>query len=462
MTGPQTQAARPAPAPQATLNGWAPPAGPGRGAPIRRSALIGAVVVAAFFGGFGGWAALAPLAGAVLAPGVVSPEGGHGVVQHLEGGIIADVLVEDGSRVAAGDPLLVLEDTRARATYQQLSTRYNHLAATYARLAAEQTGANAIAMPAWLAADVPTEAGIDGILAAEVTLFDTRRAARQAQQDILRQRIAGLGEQIAGLVDQIAAQDTQIALIDEEIADVATLVRQGLERRPRLLALQRSRAEIEGAQARNHAAIAEAEQAIGEAQLQIIAVDTAHLDEVAGQIPQVQAELSLVAERLAEAEDALARTVVVAPAAGTVVGLQYRTPGGVVSPGAQILSIVPDDGRLLIDARVPPQEIEAVHRGLRAQVVLSAYRQRTLPQIEGVVQTVSADRLIDEATGQPYFLARIEVDPAALEGLMDQDTPIELLPGMPAEAMIMTGERTALDYLIGPLVDSFRRSFREG
>ena len=449
------------PDPQATVNGWRPPAERIRGAPIRRSALVGAVVVAAFFGGFGAWAALAPLAGAVLAPGVVGPEGGLSTVQHLEGGIIADILVDDGSRVAAGDPLLVLEDTTARATYQQLATQHHHLAATYARLAAEQAGAATVAMPLWLIGEAAAMGTAD-ILAAETALFETRREARQAHRDILGQRVARLHEQIAGLAAEIDAQSVQIALIDEEIADVDQLVRRGLERRPRLLALQRSRAEIEGARARNHAAIAEAEQAIGETQLQIIAVDTEHLGEVAEQITAVQAELSLVAERLAAAGDALARTVVAAPSAGTVVGLRYRTPGGVVAPGAAILDIVPDGDALLIDARVPPLEIEAVHEGLPAQVHLSAYRQRTLPRIEGVVQHVSADRLVDETTGEAYILARIAVDAAALDELSAvAGETLELLPGMPAEVMILTGERTALDYMLAPLVDSFRRSFRE-
>ena len=182
-------------------------------------------------------------------------------------------------------------------------------------------------------------------------------------------------------------------------------------------------------------------------QSQIIAVDTEHLGEVA--------------ERLAAAEDALARTVVAAPSAGTVVGLRYRTPGGVVAPGAAILDIVPDGDALLIDARVPPLEIEAVHEGLPAQVHLSAYRQRTLPRIEGVVQHVSADRLVDETTGEAYILARIAVDAAALDELSAvAGETLELLPGMPAEVMILTGERTALDYMLAPLVDSFRRSFR--
>ena len=440
----------------------ADPSGPaeaaGRSGPrIRGSVLAGAIVVALFFGGLGGWAAFAPLAGAALAPGVVSPEGSRKTVQHLEGGIIGRILVDDGDVVAAGDPLVVLADTQARAAAQMLTTQYQHLAATYARLSAEQAAAERLAFPAWLSR-VVAQNGNGDILAAERTLFASRQEARQAQRDILRQRIAQLGEQIVGLTAQIDAQTTQLALIGEEVAAVERLVAQGLERRPRLLALQRSEAEIAGARARNRAAIAEAEQAIGAAELEIIGVDTHHLDEVAGQLIAVQSELSSVGERLRAAEDVLARTIIAAPVAGTVVGLRFRTPGGVITAGAAILDIVPDEDDLLIDARVSPLDIDDVHLGLPAQVHLSAYRQRVLPRIDGVVRQLSADRLTDEATGEAYFLARVEVDRDTLAGL---DADIALLPGMPADVMIMTTPRTALDYLLGPVLDSFRRSFRE-
>ena len=441
----------------------ADPSGPAEasvrsGPRIRGSVLAGTVVVALFFGGLGGWAAVAPLAGAALAPGVVSPEGSRKTVQHLEGGIIGRILVDDGDLVAAGDPLIVLADTQARAAAQMLATQYQHLAATYARLSAEQAGAARLAFPDWLSRAV-AQSGNGDILSAERTLFASRRQARQAQRDILRQRIAQLGEQIVGLTAQIEAQTTQLALIGEEAAAVEQLLAQGLERRPRLLALQRSAAEIAGARARNHAAIAEAEQAIGAAELEIIDVDTRHLDEVAGQLIAVQSELSSVGERLRAAEDVLARTIIAAPVAGTVVGLRFRTPGGVITAGAAILDIVPDEDDLLIDARVSPLDIDAVHLGLPAQVHLSAYRQRVLPRIDGVVRQLSADRLTDETTGEAYFLARVEVDRETLAGL---DADIALLPGMPAEVMIMTTPRTALDYLLGPVLDSFRRSFREG
>ncbi|MCB9947418.1 MAG: HlyD family type I secretion periplasmic adaptor subunit [Rhodospirillaceae bacterium] len=431
---------------------------------LKRPAVIGIVVVVLFFAGLVGWSAVAPLASAAIAPGLVSPDGSRKTVQHLEGGIIREILVEEGDVVSAGDPLVLLEDTQASASYQLLHTQYLTLAATRARLVAEQSGADIVTFPDWLQemadntreADDPESAA--GILAAQQHLFQTRRDARDGRKGILRQRIAQLDEEIEGLHQQIASQERQIELIEQEIVGVAQLVAQGLERQPRLLALQRAQADIEGERAANTAAIARAGQAIGEAELQIIGIDTLTLDEVANQLTEVQSDFASVSERLRAAEDVLRRTVITAPVAGTVVQLHYRTRGGVIGPGQPILDIVPLDDDLLIDVRVSPMDIDVVEVGLTAQVHLSAFRQRNLPRVTGIVRYVSADVLVDQNTGESYFRARVEVDRSSLEAL---DNSIELSPGMPAEVMIMTGEQTALEYILQPFLETIRRSFRE-
>ena len=428
-----------------------------RGTAIRNSVLAGALIIVLFFGGLGGWAAVAPLAGAALAPGVVSPEGSRRIVQHLEGGIIGEILVEDGNHVAAGDPLVVLDDTQARAAAQMLMTEYQHLSATFVRLSAEQAGADTLTFPEKLVEQVAQSDNSD-ILAAEQSLFGSRLESRRAQQNVLRQRIAQLHEQIVGLTDQIDAQTTQLTLIGDEIKGIEWLVKKGLAPRPRLLALQRNQAQIAGEMAQNQAAIAQAEQAIGGANLEIIGIDARHLDQVAAQLIGVQSELSSVGERHRAAEDILTRTIIDAPVAGTVVDLRFHTAGGVIAGGAPVLDIVPVNEDLVIEARVSPLDIDSVHQGLPAQIHLSAYRQRILPRIEGVVQQISADRLIDPVTGEPYFLAEVQVNRDELANL---GPDVELLPGMPAEVMIMTTPRTAMDYFLGPVVDSFRRSFRE-
>jgi len=419
---------------------------------------LGLALILVLFGGVGGWAAVAPLASAAVAPGVISPDGSRRVVQHLEGGIIRQLPVRDGSRVAAGDPLVVLEDIGARARRDARMSRYRTLRAVEARLLAEAAGAGQIAFPAAVIAAAADDAEVADVIADQTARFEVRRRTHEGRGAILRQRIAQLDEEIAGLEAQIDSQERQLELIAQEIGNVEQLISQGLERLPRLLALQRAEAEITGARAANRAAIARARQSIGETELQILDLDARREDEVTEELTQVRSELSEVAEDLRASEDVLTRTVVIAPVAGTVVDLRFHTVGGVIGPGEPILDIVPFEEDLLIDARVAPIDIDAVAPGQTAQVHLTAYRQRNLPRIDGRVRQVSADRLVDEATGEPYFLARVEVDRDRLDAL---DEGIQLLPGMPAEVLILTGERTALAYLLDPFVDTFRRGLRE-
>ncbi len=463
---PAAPATAPLPAPTKGPGSVAPPvpAAPPLGRSMRGPVAAGILVIALFFGAFLGWSALAPLASAAIAPGQVSPDGSRKTVQHLEGGIVREILVEDGSHVGAGEPLVVLADVQASASFELLASQYRTLAATRARLVAEQSGAPRLTFPDWLVVEAAADPdaadpeSVAGILAAQARLFEVRAASMDQRRQILAQRIAQLVEEIGGLEAQIVSQDRQIELIQQEIRGVQQLVNQGLERQPRLLALQRAEADIAGERAGNVAAIARAGQAIGEAELQIIGLDTLRLDEIANELSAIQSEIATVGERLRASEDVLERTIITAPVGGTVVGLRFRTPGGVIGPGEAILDIVPDEDELLIDVRVSPLDIDVVHEGLSAQVVLSAYAQRNLPQIFGTVRHVSADALADPNTGESYFRARIEVDRDSLSAL---DADIELSPGMPAEVMIRTGERTVLDYLLEPFTDLMRRSMRE-
>lgn len=425
---------------------------------LRRPVRAGVLLIALFFGGIGGWAASAPLAGAAIAPGVISPDGSRRTVQHLEGGIIREILVRDGSLVRAGDPLIVLEDVQARASVDVLRARFHTLGATQARLMAEQAGANSVNFPAWLIEATDDDPTALEAMVAQRALFETRAKALQDRKDILSRRIEQLREEIAGLEAQIVADSRQIVLIEEEIRGVEELYRKGLERKSRLLALQRARAEIEGDRAERRARIARARQAIGETELQIIAQDTAQLQAVSEEASQVQVELAEVEQRLAASRDVLERTLITAPVDGTVVGLRFRTAGGVVRPGEPVLEIVPEHEELLIDARVSPLDIDVVRPGLPARVVLPAFQQRYLPQIEGRVRQVSADAMVDAQTGERFFQARVEIDRDQIAALGPE---LELTPGMPAEVYITTGERTALDYLLRPFYDSLRRAWRE-
>ncbi len=419
---------------------------------------VGLALMLAWFGGLGTWAATAPLAGAAIAPGVIGPVGSRRTVQHLEGGIIRELKVADGDRVAAGEPLLVLEDISARATRDAALARVRSLWAIEARLAAEATGAATIRFPDPLAEAADSDPDVAEAIADQRGRFDVRRRTQEGRKAILRQRIGQLEQEIAGLAAQIVSQDRQLSLIGHEIGNVEDMVDRGLERLPRLLSLQRQEAEISGDRAQNHAAIARARQAIGEAELEVLDLDARREDEVTDELSKVRAELAEVEEELRASEDVLARTILVAPIAGTVVDLRFHTDGGVVGPGEPILDIVPAEEDLVIEARVAPIDIDNVAPGQTAQVHLTAFRQRNLPRIDGTVRHVSADRLLDEGSNQPYFLARVEVDRERLAAL---GPGLDLVSGMPAEVMILTGERTALGYLTDPLIDTVRRSLRE-
>jgi HlyD family secretion protein/epimerase transport system membrane fusion protein len=423
----------------------------------RGTRLVAFLVLAAFVGLGGGWAVVAPLASAAVATGVVSPEGARRSVQHLEGGIIRQIHVRDGDRVQAGDPLMTLEDVRARADNQVLLDRRAQLRAEIARLQAEQVMAEEMRLPADLrpARLDPDQAST---VRAQLQLFDGRRATLASRRSVLAQRIRQLEEENGGLRAAIEGLNEQLGLIGQEIANVQTLFDRGLARMPRLLELQRTRAQVRIELAQNRASIARNLQRIGETEIEAAKLDEEWRERAASELAEARAELAEIESKLSKTQDALRRTTIAAPVGGVVVELAFTTEGGVVKAGERILDIVPRDSELLIDARVTPQDIDDVFPGLEAQVVLSAYNQRNMPEVRGRIRTVSADRLTDERTGEAYYLARVEVPKEQLTGL---DQEIELIAGMPAEVMILTGNHTFFDYLIDPVVNSFNRSFRE-
>ena len=425
---------------------------------IRGPVWFGSIVVAIFLAVFVVWGATAPLDEGAIASGRISPEGSSRTVQHLEGGIIDELVVDDGDLVDVGDPLVVIRSIQARASFQVQLGRQQLLRAQAHRLRSEQNALRAPVFPEDLEANRQSSEEIDEILSAQEDLFRRRKDLHDSRKSILRQRLAQLEEEIAGLEAQIEAQDERADLIEDEITDFSVLVEKELAPRPRLLALQRERASIREQRARAVSAIARARQQIGETEVQMIALDAQRLDEIAMELNQVQAELSEVNERVRASEDVLERTVVAAPISGTVVNLRFKTEGGVIQPGAPILEIVPRDEALIIEAQLSPLDIDSVHPGLEALVHLSALSQRELPRITGEVIDVSADAFTDENTGASFFRIRVQVDDEQLDALGNE---IELTPGMPAEVIIVTGERTLVDYLVSPIRDSMRRALRE-
>lgn len=417
---------------------------------------IGLAVLIIFFGLFGTWAATAPLDSAAIAPGIVGVESSRKTIQHLEGGIVKSILVHDGDVVAAGQVLITLDDTRARATLELLRDRSDTSLALAARLTAERDGAVGITFPPVLTRRY-ADPDIATIMSSQENIFALRRRSNLGQVAILGQRIAQMAEETKGLNGEIAAEERQLDLIAEEVAVVETLVADGLARRPRLLALQRQAAEIEGRRSQNQAEIARISQAVSEAQLRISEVETRFLNEVVQELREVQTTLFDLSERLHAAADVLDRTKVRAPIAGTVLAQRVLTRGGVIQPGETLLDMVPSEEKLIIEARVDPVDIDIVRPGLPALIRLTALSVRNTSPIEGEVVSISADRLTDERTNQDYFLARVELrgDPAlALQGG-------SLSSGMQAEVMIVTGTRTPLQYLLQPAKQSLNRAFRE-
>jgi HlyD family type I secretion membrane fusion protein len=424
---------------------------------LRLPIVIGFVIVALFFGALGGWAALAPLESAAIAPGEVTIDTNRKTIQHLEGGIIGEILVRDGDVVATGQVLVRLEEIQSRAELELLQGRHLTAIAIEARLIAERDGQKEIPFPEWLLDRLEEPEVIDTV-AGQMNIFASRRESLDHQTQILGQRIAQFEEEIIGLDGQIAAEDVQLKLIGEESKDVRHLVEKGLARRPRLLALEREAAALEGQRSQNVAAIARARQSISEARLRVAELQTELINGVVQLLSETQAELFDLADRIRASEDKLGRTEVRAPIGGTIVNLQVHTPGGVIAPGAPLLEIVPSDDPLVIEARVDPGDIDVVRPGLDAQVRISAFSQRNMTPIPGIVTYVSADRLDDERTGIGYYVARIKL---AEKDITEALKGAELQPGMQAEVMIATGARTALEAIISPLSSSFNRAFRE-
>ena len=422
---------------------------------VRGPAKIGVLLIYFFVVVFGIWATVIPLAGGAIAPGIISPDGSRRTVQHLEGGIIRKLHVRDGDVVAQGQPLLLLESVQPKANHDLLEKQQQTYRVTRARLDAERFELDKVELPAEL-----LEAGpeIRAVIAAQRELFRVRRASHEAKNRVLRQRIAQLREQIKGFEAQVESASRQIELIAEEAAGKRKLADQGHLPKPELLRVLRMEAELAGRKGQYLAAIAEARQQIGETELQLVANDTERADQIATQFDHVQTELNALEEKLVASRDVLNRTVIAAPVDGIIVDLKFKTESGVIQPGAPILDIVPADEKLVIDARVSPMDIDVVQKGLSAQVQLTAISARSAPRIDGIVVSVSADRLVDETTSQTYYLARVEVDRDEVRRVGPQ---VDLVPGMTADVLIVTGERTLANYLLRPFLDAVWKTLRE-
>jgi len=421
-----------------------------------RIIIAGVSLVVIAFGGLGGWAALAPLSSAAIAPGAIRVAGENQSVQHLEGGIIKEIHVSEGAHVLKNDVLLVLEDPKAKATRDSQKSRLVALMATSARLEAERDNLDQINYPESLILAADTEER-KTILAGEQGVFQTRLSSFRGQKDIFRERIQQYRDEIQGLHAQEKAAQDQLGYIEEELAATTVIYEKGLYDKPRYLAIKRAAAKLEGQVGEYTSRIAQAKQKIGETRLQNLDLDNRRVSEAATRLQVINQEILRIQEGVEAAEDVVRRLDVLAPESGTVVGLKFHTIGGVISPGAHILDIVPDNAALIVEAQVRAQDIDVVEPGLACEVQLSAYSARYTARVLGTVTQVSADSFVDPVTFRSYYKTLVEIDPDALDELQD----VHLYPGMPAEVFIQTGERTALQYLTAPITRAVQRAWRE-
>jgi HlyD family secretion protein len=423
---------------------------------VRGLVLAGLAFTGIFVFGAGAWSLVASLESAAMAQGVVESESSRKTIQHLEGGIIGRILVNDGDHVVAGQPLIRLDDTKPRTQLGALEGQLWDAQAREARLIAERDGLPKVSYPATLLErrDDPT---IASVLSGQDKIFETRRELLNSKVSQLRERIGQVKEEIVGYQAQESAAKKRIGLINEEIAGLKQLVDKGLERKPRLLALQRDLAEIEGHRGDLAAQVARAQQTIAESEVSILKEQNDSQNDVANQLRETQQKIHELTEQIQAAQDVLARIEVKAPEAGTITDLKVHTPGGVINAGEPLMDLVPEQDKLVVTVQVRPEDIDVVRPGLPAQVRLLPYKMRRVPPIDGTVTYVSADRIVDKRTERPYYVAKIKVDEKMLADMPD----VEMVPGMSAETMIKTGERTVAAYALSPILDGFHRAFRE-
>jgi len=415
---------------------------------VRRWQIFGALLIIGFIGGGFFWAASAGIDGAAIAPGVVSVESHAKNIQHLEGGIIREILVRDGDVVEKGQVLAYLDDTKARTNLDILTLKWRSGQILRARLIAERSG-SVLKIPAPIA-KLTIDAKIRALIQVQRAALRARRATLKNQTDILRLRIERLAREAKGYAGKVESNRAQLRLLQEEIGPLAKLMKSGLVVKSRFMALKRKAAFVKGEIAEFEAKIEAAKRNMGEIRAQISLPASNRSNEIDAQLEGIDNRLGDLATRINGARDVLERTLIVAPADGFIQGLEVHTAGGVIQPGQTLMGLVPAGDKLVIDVRLHPRDRDIIYAGMAARIRLTAFSARQFRPIQGVVTAISADKLIDANTGAFYFKARIA--PEAAQSMM---------PGMLAEVFLLTGRRTVLDYLLDPIAVSFERAGRE-
>jgi HlyD family secretion protein len=423
---------------------------------IQLHLIIGLAVVVVLAGGLGGWASTAEISGALIAPGSIVVESNVKKVQHPTGGVVGEVLARDGDIVKAGDILVRLDDTVTKASLAIVTKNLDAQWARAARLEAEQRGLDKITFPPQLTSRI-SDPDVKSLILSETKLFEVRVNGRTGQKAQLRERITQLNEEIAGLSAQEKAKDQEIALVEKELAGVRDLYDKHLVQISRLTTLERDAARLNGERAQYIASRAQAKGKITETELQIIQVDKDMVSEVSKDLRETNDKIGEFVERKVTAEDQLRRVDIRSPQDGMVLQSAVHTVGGVITAGDAIMMIVPQADDLQVEAKVNPQDIDKLQIGQKTLLRLSAFNQRTTPELNGAVNRVSPDVTTDQRTGQSYYTIRVSMPPEEVARLGD----VKLIPGMPVEAFVQTGDRTLISYLMKPLSDQLMRAFRE-
>lgn len=421
---------------------------------LRRWGVIGLLASIALLGGVAVWATMTQINGAVISTGTVVTDGNTRSVQHIDGGIVQDILVQNGDVVAAGDPLVRLEDTLLRANVEIYRARLSDALTQQARLRAEQTGLSDI--PAF-ASDLVDEERLARSRTAQLEIAQARRAMQDGRVEQLEERIRQFGNQIAGVDGLVASKQDQLSFVEQELAVAVSLNERGLAVDSQVLNLQRTRSDLTGQLSEHISERARIENSIRDAELEILQIARQFHEQVVSELSEVDKSVQELIQQLISTERQLMRTEIRSPEPGIIHEMQVFTLGGVIPPGATIVQIVPTQEALNFDMRIDPSAIDQVYVGQGARVRFPSFNQRTTPELNATVVGVSPTTVLDEATGLSYFRASIDIPEAELARLEG----VELVPGMPVEGYLQTGERSVLSYLMRPISDQFTRAFRE-
>lgn len=424
----------------------------------RRALTIGSIVLVLLVGGFGSWAVLTNISGAIIAPGRIEVDQNRQVVQHLDGGVVAEILVDDGDRVEAGDVLVRLDGTLLRSELAIVESQLFELRARQGRLEAERDGTDSITFDLELLEAAAENGEVAELVSGQETLFQARRVSLANEYDQLSKRKAQIGNQIEGIAAQQEALDVQLGFIREEMADQQRLLEQGLAQKPRLLSLQREEARLSGTLGELVAQEAESAGRITELDIELLKLETGRREEAITQLRDLTYRELEMAEQRRALQERLSRLDMTSPVSGVVYDMQVFATRSVIRAADPVLYIIPQDRPLVIAADVEPIHIDQVFPGQQVRLRFSAFDANTTPELDGLVTFVSADALVDEQRGLSYYRAEVQLSEDEAQKL---PRDVALLPGMPVEAFLSTQDRTPLAYLLKPLTDYFVKAFRE-